>query len=108
MKRAVIGCIVALGLVIGGGAGAAFAGETNGHGGDVPGAEKASSARAAESLRGSASSPVGFGSLSIGGRVAAASVDFGIPKDYTDFGTPKPCRRVSLPPRDVTRMRVTG
>ena len=44
MKRAVIGCIIGLGLVIGGGAGAAFAGETNGHGGDVPGAETASSA----------------------------------------------------------------
>ena len=44
MKRAVIGCIVALGLVVGGGAGAAFAGETNGKGDPVPGAEKANSA----------------------------------------------------------------
>jgi hypothetical protein len=44
MKRAVIGCIVALGLVVGGGAGAAFAGETNGNGDPVPGAHKASSA----------------------------------------------------------------
>ncbi|WP_430647218.1 hypothetical protein [Agromyces sp. GXS1127] len=32
MKRAVIGCVVALGLVVGGGAGAAFAGEYNGKG----------------------------------------------------------------------------
>ena len=38
MKRAVIGCIVALGLVVGGGAGAAFAGETNGKGDPIPGA----------------------------------------------------------------------
>ena len=44
MKRAVIGCIVALGLVVGGGAGAAFAGETNGKGEPIPGAHKASSA----------------------------------------------------------------
>ena len=44
MKRAVIGCIVALGLVVGGGAGAAFAGETNGNGDPIPGAHKASSA----------------------------------------------------------------
>src|SRR5690349_14631647 len=44
MKRAVLGCIVALGLVVGGGAGAAFAGETNGKGDPVPGAEKANSA----------------------------------------------------------------
>ena len=44
MKRAVIGCIVALGLVVGGGAGAAFAGETNGKGDPIPGADNASSA----------------------------------------------------------------
>ena len=44
MKRAVIGCIIGLGLVIGGGAGAAFAGETNGKGDPIPGAENASSA----------------------------------------------------------------
>lgn len=44
MKRAVIGCIVALGLVVGGGAGAAFAGETNGKGDPVPGADRANSA----------------------------------------------------------------
>ena len=44
MKRVVIGCIVALGLVVGGGAGAAFAGETNGKGEPIPGAHKASSA----------------------------------------------------------------
>jgi hypothetical protein len=44
MKRVVIGCLVALGLVVGGGAGAAFAGETNGNGDPVPGAQKASSA----------------------------------------------------------------
>ncbi len=44
MKRAVIGCAVALGLVLGGGAGAAFAGETGGHGQPVPGAETANSA----------------------------------------------------------------
>lgn len=43
MKRVTIGCIVALGLVLGG-AGAAFAGETNGKGEPIPGAEKASSA----------------------------------------------------------------
>ena len=44
MKQAVIGCIVALGLVVGGGAGAAVAGETNGKGDPIPGAQKASSA----------------------------------------------------------------
>jgi len=44
MKRAVIGCIVALGLAVGGGAGAAFAGETNGNGDPVPGAHTANSA----------------------------------------------------------------
>jgi hypothetical protein len=44
MKRAVIGCIVALGLVVGGGAGAAFAGETNGNGDPIPGADRANSA----------------------------------------------------------------
>jgi hypothetical protein len=44
MKRAVIGCIVALGLVVGGGAGAAFAGETNGKGDPIPGADRANSA----------------------------------------------------------------
>lgn len=44
MKRAVIGCIVALGLVVGGGAGAAVAGETNGKGDPIPGAQNASSA----------------------------------------------------------------
>ena len=44
MKRVVIGCIVTLGLVVGGGAGAAFAGETNGKGEPIPGAHKASSA----------------------------------------------------------------
>ena len=43
MKRIIIGCVAALGLVLGGG-GAAMAGEYNGHGGDVPGAHKASSA----------------------------------------------------------------
>ena len=44
MKPAVIGCIVALGLVVGGGAGAACAAETNGNGDPVPGAHTASSA----------------------------------------------------------------
>jgi hypothetical protein len=44
MRRAVIGCLVALGLVVGGGAGAAFAGETNGKGEPIPGAHQASSA----------------------------------------------------------------
>ncbi len=44
MKRVTIGCVVALGLVLGGGAGAAFAGETNGNGDPIPGAQKASSA----------------------------------------------------------------
>ena len=43
MKRAIIGCIVAFGLVLGG-AGAAFAGETNGQGNPIPGAQNASSA----------------------------------------------------------------
>ena len=43
MKRVTIGCIDALGLVLGGG-GAAFAGETNGNGEDIPGAAKANSA----------------------------------------------------------------
>lgn len=43
MKRAIIGCIVAFGLVLGG-AGAAFAGETNGQGMPIPGAQNASSA----------------------------------------------------------------
>ncbi|KJL47515.1 hypothetical protein RS84_02309 [Microbacterium hydrocarbonoxydans] len=43
MKRSVIGCALALGLVLGGG-GAAFAGETTGNGGDVPGAGHANSA----------------------------------------------------------------
>ena len=37
MKRAVIGCIVALGLVVGGGAGAAVAGEPTGKGAPLPG-----------------------------------------------------------------------
>lgn len=37
MKKAVIGCALALGLVLGGG-GAALAGETTGNGGAVPGA----------------------------------------------------------------------
>ncbi|GAA2034227.1 hypothetical protein GCM10009819_18000 [Agromyces tropicus] len=44
MKRAFIGCVVALGLVVGGAAGAAFAGETNGKGEPIPGAHKAHSA----------------------------------------------------------------
>jgi hypothetical protein len=44
MKRAVIGCALALGLALGGGAGAAFAGETNGNGDPIPGAEMANSA----------------------------------------------------------------
>ena len=43
MKRIIIGCVAALGLVLGGG-GAAFAGETNGNGDPIPGAHKASSA----------------------------------------------------------------
>lgn len=43
MKRAIIGCVVAVGLVLGG-ASAAFAGETNGKGMPIPGAHKASSA----------------------------------------------------------------
>ncbi len=47
MKRAVIGCIVALGLVVGGGAGAAFAGETNGKGDPIP--ERTRPARPARS-----------------------------------------------------------
>lgn len=42
MKRAVIGCIVALGLVVGSG-GAAFAGEHNGNGDPIPGASHAQS-----------------------------------------------------------------
>ena len=44
MKRAAIGCIVALGLVVSGGAGAAFAGEYNGNGDPIPGSQKANSA----------------------------------------------------------------
>ena len=44
MKRAASAASSRLGLVIGGGAGAAFAGETNGNGDPVPGAQKASSA----------------------------------------------------------------
>ncbi len=43
MKRVLIGCVVALGLVVGGGS-AAQAGETSGNGKPVPGAERASSA----------------------------------------------------------------
>jgi hypothetical protein len=43
MKRITIGCIVALGLVLGG-AGTAYAGETNGKGDPIPGAFNASSA----------------------------------------------------------------
>lgn len=43
MKRAIIGCLIASGLVLGG-AGAAFAGETNGNGDPIPGAHNASSA----------------------------------------------------------------
>jgi hypothetical protein len=43
MKRITIGCVVALGLVLGGG-GAAFAGENGGHGQPVPGADNANSA----------------------------------------------------------------
>jgi hypothetical protein len=43
MKRITIGCIVALGLVVGG-AGTAYAGETNGKGEPIPGAHNASSA----------------------------------------------------------------
>lgn len=42
MKRILIGCIVAAGLVIGSG-GAAFAGEVNGNGKPIPGAQNASS-----------------------------------------------------------------
>ncbi|MCK8609724.1 hypothetical protein [Agromyces sp. C10] len=42
MKRIAIGCLVALGLVVGG-AGAAHAGEYNGKGEPIPGAHKASS-----------------------------------------------------------------
>lgn len=43
MKRAILGCIVAVGLVFGS-AGAAFAGETNGNGRPIPGATNAHSA----------------------------------------------------------------
>ncbi len=43
MKRAAIGAVLALGLVVGG-AGAASAGEYNGKGGAVPGGEKGKSA----------------------------------------------------------------
>lgn len=43
MKRITIGCIVAVGLVLGG-ASTAFAGETNGNGDPIPGAHNASSA----------------------------------------------------------------
>lgn len=43
MKRITIGCVVALGLVLGG-AGVAHAGETNGKGDPIPGAFNASSA----------------------------------------------------------------
>lgn len=43
MKRIMIGCLVAVGLAVGG-AGVAHAGETNGNGDPVPGAHKASSA----------------------------------------------------------------
>lgn len=43
MKRVTIGCVVALGLVLGG-ASAAFAGETNGNGDPIPGAHNARSA----------------------------------------------------------------
>ncbi len=43
MKRAIIGCFVAFGLVLGG-TGTAFAGEINGKGDPIPGAHKASSA----------------------------------------------------------------
>ncbi|MDQ0893786.1 hypothetical protein [Agromyces ramosus] len=43
MKRITIGCVVALGLVLGG-AGAANAGEVNGNGDPIPGAHNASSA----------------------------------------------------------------
>jgi hypothetical protein len=42
MKRGAIGCIVALGLVLGGAA-SAQAGEINGNGDPIPGAHKASS-----------------------------------------------------------------
>lgn len=42
MKRITIGCVVALGLVLGG-AGAAHAGEVNGKGEPIPGAHNASS-----------------------------------------------------------------
>lgn len=43
MKRIMIGCLVAVGLAVGG-AGTAYAGETNGNGDPIPGAHKASSA----------------------------------------------------------------
>ena len=43
MNRVAIGCAVALGLVLGG-AGTAYAGETNGNGDPIPGAENANSA----------------------------------------------------------------
>ena len=43
MKRIAIGCLVKLGLVVGG-ASAAYAGETNGRGKDIPGADRANSA----------------------------------------------------------------
>jgi hypothetical protein len=43
MKRITIGCVVALGLVLGG-AGTAYAGETNGNGDPIPGADTANSA----------------------------------------------------------------
>lgn len=43
MKRAIIGCVAALGLVLGG-ASTAFAGETNGNGDPIPGADTAHSA----------------------------------------------------------------
>jgi hypothetical protein len=42
MKRGAIGCIIALGLVLGGGL-SAQAGEINGNGDPIPGAHKASS-----------------------------------------------------------------
>ncbi len=43
MKRIAIGCLVTLGLVVGG-ASAAYAGETNGKGQPIPGADRANSA----------------------------------------------------------------
>jgi hypothetical protein len=43
MKRITIGCLVAVGLVLGG-TSTAFAGETNGNGDPIPGADRASSA----------------------------------------------------------------